>query len=241
LAILVEHYWLLSIEKSGQLLMKLGFIGTGAISEAIILGLVDTDFPVSEVIVSARNRTISAQLAEKFTKVRVSDNNQDIIDSSDLIFLAVRPQDAETVLSSLRFRDNQQVASLIATLPIEQIQEWTGPSAVITRAIPLPFVSEKAGVTAIYPDSKILTNLFASLGTVVVAKTSEEFDAFGVAGKNLGCLCGRSGAQGQHCDRGNEKCPQSHLVSPIGVALIPVSHAPDWARSLDRVELGLKP
>lgn len=170
--------------------MKLGFIGTGVITEAIITGLFDTDLPISDVTVSVRGRTISARLAENFPLVRVSQDNQEIVDESDVIFLAVRPQDAEAVVSPLQFGAGQQVASLIATLPIETLQKWIGPSAKIARAIPLPSVSDKQGVTAIYPSSEILAELFAPLGTVVTAKTLEEFDALAVASAIMGTYFG---------------------------------------------------
>ena len=42
--------------------MKLGFIGTGAISDAVVRGLASSDYPVSEFIVS--------QSSDKLDEVR---------------------------------------------------------------------------------------------------------------------------------------------------------------------------
>src|SRR4051794_33078800 len=47
----------------GRMAMKLGFIGTGAITEAIVVGLMEAEFPLSEIIVSARGAETAARLA----------------------------------------------------------------------------------------------------------------------------------------------------------------------------------
>ena len=72
--------------------MRLGFIGTGVITEAIITGVVKSEYPVSDIFVSLRNREVSKRLAMMSSKVKVLDDNQAIIDQSDMIFLAVLPQ-----------------------------------------------------------------------------------------------------------------------------------------------------
>ena len=43
--------------------MKLGFIGTGVITEAIVVGLMEAEFPLSEIVVSARGAATAARLA----------------------------------------------------------------------------------------------------------------------------------------------------------------------------------
>jgi len=115
--------------------MKLGFIGTGAITEAIVVGLMEAEFPLSEIIVSARGAATAARLAASFEKVRICTHNQDIVDGSDLLFLAVRPQIAEEVISSLAFPRDKAIVSLIAMLPAEKIAEWIGHPVDVTRAI----------------------------------------------------------------------------------------------------------
>ena len=118
--------------------MKLGFIGAGAITEAIVLGLMEAEFPLSEIIVSARGAATAARLAASFEKVRVCNDNQEIVDVSDILFLAVRPQIAEEVISPLAFPGGTAIVSLIAMLPAEKIAEWIEHPVDVTRAIPLP-------------------------------------------------------------------------------------------------------
>lgn len=171
--------------------MKIGFIGTGDIAEAVITGMMRSDFPVSDVAVSARSRHISAKLADEFPKVTVFEDNQQVVDAGcDLVFLSVLPQQAEAVLTPLNFGKNQEIASLIATVPAEKIALWCGPSGPITRAVPLPPVAECRAVTVLSGPSERLEDLFDRLGGSIVAKTLEELNALTMPSTLMGTFFG---------------------------------------------------
>lgn len=185
--------------------MKLGFIGTGVITEAIVTGLLNSDFPITEMILSERNKATSSRLAAASPLVHVCKSNQEIVDRSDVVFLAVRPQDAEPVLRPLRFRHEQDVASLIATLTAETLHDWIGPGVRIFRAIPLPSVANKRGVTAIFPDCTLGQQLFGNLGTVVTAKSLTQFDAYATTSALMGTYFGILDTATQWlCDQGTD-------------------------------------
>ncbi len=170
--------------------MRFGFIGTGVIAEAIILGMLKADYPVDEIVVSARTKSVSKRLAQASDKIRICENNADIVKAADLLFLAVLPQDAEHVLAPLEFSPEQKIVSLIATIPIAQLQEWTRHDAIICRAIPLPSVADLTGVTAVFPPLDAAMGLFQELGTAIPANTLEEFDSFAVASGMMGLYFG---------------------------------------------------
>ncbi len=161
--------------------MKLGFVGTGAITEAVVTGLMKSRSDISAVVVSPRSTHVAARLTEMFPVVRVGADNQDVVDSADIVFLAVRPQIAEEVVKELRFREQQQVVSLIAAVQIDALASWIGVPVTITRTIPLPFVAELRGATAIYPPNDQIADLFSSLGTAVQAKDLKQYNLFGAA------------------------------------------------------------
>lgn len=169
--------------------MTIGFIGTGVITEAIITGLVKAGSLPDLVLVSSRGEEISRRLAKDHSAVRVCSDNQDIVDAADLVVLAIRPQIAEDVLRRLSFKPRQKVCSLIASLSLDRLRGWLGPISVF-RAIPLPPVSELRGITAIYPADPIGVELFRSLGTVVTARTVEEFDAYACVSALMGTYFG---------------------------------------------------
>lgn len=164
---------------------KLGFIGTGVITEAIINGMIRANWPTGEILVSRRGAETSHRLARAHGQIRICDDNQTIVDEADLIILAVRPQIAQEVLSGLRFASGQRVLSLIAMTPVARLQEWLGPQVAVTRAIPLPSVAQCQGVTAIYPPEPDIAAMFTALGTAFVTSTEAEFDAYAVASATM--------------------------------------------------------
>jgi pyrroline-5-carboxylate reductase len=171
--------------------MKIGFIGTGDIAEAIIIGMMRADFAVDKIAVSARSRQTSSRLAQTYGTVQVYEDNQDVVDAGcDLVFLAVLPQQAKAVLTSLQFRDGQEVASLIGTVPVEKIAELTGATGRITRAIPLPPVADLRAITVLSGPSERLEGLFSQLGGVIVAQSLEEMNALTIPSALMGTFFG---------------------------------------------------
>ena len=49
--------------------MKLGFIGTGQIAKATILGILGSNLKVDRIYISQRNMNISRQLSKKSKKI----------------------------------------------------------------------------------------------------------------------------------------------------------------------------
>lgn len=160
---------------------KIGFIGTGAITEAMVRGLLSTPTTGCDIMVSQRNAEISARLAADFPAVVVAGDNQAIVEGCDTIVLAIRPQIAEDVVRPLRFRDGQRVISVIAATGRPALLDWIGADVHLTQAIPLPFVAERTGVTAIYPQDRETAAIFDVLGTAVECESKAEYDLLAAA------------------------------------------------------------
>ena len=158
--------------------MKLGFIGSGAIASAIITGLSSDQTDRPPILLLPRNADISAQLASRFSNVRVAATNQAVLEGSDVVMLTVRPQIARDALSELRFRRDRHVISLIATLSLETVSALIAPARRITRAVPLPSVAYRRGPTPIYPPDRRVADLFGALGGAIEVRTAGEFDTF---------------------------------------------------------------
>ncbi|MDA8992393.1 NAD(P)-binding domain-containing protein, partial [Candidatus Pelagibacter ubique] len=56
--------------------MKLGFIGTGKITSAVITGICSSSISYNKIIISERNKSTSSILKKKFKKITVSKDNQ---------------------------------------------------------------------------------------------------------------------------------------------------------------------
>lgn len=170
--------------------MKYGFIGIGTLAEAIIDGLIGTKLSVDSVIVSPRNAQVSARLAARHGVVTIASHNQAVVDNSDMVFIAVRPQVVESVLTSLKFPKGQHVVSLVAATSTQKLRSWVGSDTILTQAIPLPFVSARQGVTAVHPPTPEVCTVFAALGSCAPIETEEELEVAGVASALMGPFLG---------------------------------------------------
>lgn len=160
--------------------MKLGFIGTGALTSAIVTGLrslPESDVPV---VLSPRNAAVAADLAARFPGVHVAADNQAVLDACDTIMLGVRPQVAQEVLSGLTFRAGHEIVSLIATVSAEAVAALVAPAHRVTKALPMPMIALRQGATILYPPNPDMAAFFGRLGGVIEAGDVAEFDALSV-------------------------------------------------------------
>ncbi|WP_336276462.1 pyrroline-5-carboxylate reductase [Bartonella sp. CB178] len=164
--------------------MKIGFLGTGTISASMVDGLMKSAFNVSSIVVSPRNEQMAKRLSCKYDKVKIAENNQELLNSSDCVFLCLPNQIAEEALRSLRFRQEQLVVSVLAMAKVEEVEEWINHE--VYRAVPLPFVAECKNLTPIYPNHPFLRSMFDALGGTVVLDAEDQFNLFMTAGSLMG-------------------------------------------------------
>lgn len=160
---------------------SVGFIGTGAITEAMVRGILAKPSFATEVFVSPRSADTAGRLANEFPEVEIAADNQDVVERSDTVFLAIRPQIAEAVIRDLRFRSGQCVVSVVAATGRDRLLEWIDGDVHLIQAIPLPFVAERQGVTAVYPPDNQIARLFDVLGTAIQCTSQAEYDMLAVA------------------------------------------------------------
>jgi len=103
--------------------MRLGFIGTGKIASSVITGVCTSKISFQKILISRRNKNIAQKLKKRFRKVCIANNNQEIVDKCNWIFLAVTPEVAKRILPKLKFRSNQKVISFIATINLVQLKK----------------------------------------------------------------------------------------------------------------------
>jgi pyrroline-5-carboxylate reductase len=155
----------------------LGFVGTGTITASIVTGLCAVPESSNRIWLSPRNADVAARLASTCSQATVAGSNQQVLDRSDIVFLAVRPQIAHDVLRGLRFRPDHRVISLIATFSRDRIAALVAPATSISCAVPQPTVAARLGPTVIFPPDPVARTLFARLGTAVEVNSESELRA----------------------------------------------------------------
>ena len=146
--------------------MILGFIGTGKISSSIIYGIFKSKLKINRIYISSRNKNIAKKLEQRFKSVKIIKDNQEIINKSSTIILALTPKVGIKIIPKLEFPKNKKIISLISTINLDKLKRLTKNKNII-RAIPLPPVEINKGPIIICPPNKSAKNLFKNLGTVI--------------------------------------------------------------------------
>ena len=157
--------------------MILGFLGTGYIASSVIEGIFKSKLKIKKIYISPRNKILAKKLSRKFNKIKIIKNNQDLIDRSHWIFLAITPSVGHKILKKLYFKKDKKIISFISTINIKSLKTYTKNNN-ISRVIPLPFIGMKKGPIIIYPANNSLKIFFKNLGKVFEVKNEKLSKAF---------------------------------------------------------------
>ena len=147
--------------------MHLGFIGTGQITKAVIKGIIASKIKIKKIYNSNRNKQVSKYLKTKSKKIFIIQDNQEILDKSKWIFLAVTPSVGNKIIKNLKFKSSHTIISFISTMTLPDLKKNIKVKAKITRAIPLPPISLMKGPVPIFPSNLKVRNFFNKLGSSI--------------------------------------------------------------------------
>ena len=128
--------------------MKIGFIGSGKMAEAIISGVLNSGIIDSEnILCSDINKERINYIDNKY-KTSTFGNNSTIIDKCDLIFLCVKPQDIKKLKNDLydNLRENQSLLSILAGIKISTLSNVSNHKSIV-RIMPNTPAQIKKGVS----------------------------------------------------------------------------------------------
>ncbi|AXT18890.1 hypothetical protein D7030_00820 [Flavobacteriaceae bacterium AU392] len=153
---------------------KIGFIGVGKIASAVVEGLCTSKIENVFIHLSPRNSRNSSALASKFSNVKKMSSNQEVINTSDIIFITLRPLDAKRELENLRFNKHHIVISLIPYLLSSELHKIVKPANHVSRAIPLPTVINHNCPIPIFNPNETILEIFNYIGQPLVVKNEKE-------------------------------------------------------------------
>ena len=153
--------------------MILGFIGIGKISSSVITGISKTNIKYKKIILSPRNKIISKLIKKKYKKIYIAKSNQEVINKSDWVFLAVTPEVGKRIIKNLQFTSKKTIISFISTITLSELKKAIKVKATIVRAIPLPPISLKKGPIPICPPNQNVSAFFNKLGTSIEIKNEK--------------------------------------------------------------------
>ncbi|MDL4816409.1 NAD(P)-binding domain-containing protein [Actinomadura opuntiae] len=157
---------------------RIGIIGVGEIGRAIVMGLCDGGGASPEVFLSPRGAGTVAELSERYESVRVCAGNQEVVDRSDVVIIAVRRQDRHEALAGLRVDDDRIVVNVMAGVGNDDLRRTLATEAPLVRAIPLPAIRERRSVTVTCPSHPVVDALFEHLGGALPVADEAAFNVF---------------------------------------------------------------
>lgn len=154
---------------------KIGMIGVGNMGAALVRGFTHAQIvPPKNIFISDLDEEKTKALADEL-KVNVCKNGE-IVDKSEIVILAVKPQSMKETLCSIRshFRSDQLVISIAAGLHSTTIEDYIGIAVPVVRIMPNLPVVVKAGASAYslgqhasWPHGVVASLLFSSVGLIL--------------------------------------------------------------------------
>ena len=152
--------------------MKIGFIGCGKMGGAILKGVKDKVFALSDIAVYELNPKVLENLENQ--GVKTTSTITELANVSDILLLAIKPQDFNAMLESIKeSAKGKLIISIAAGVKIEKITSVLG-SVKVARVMPntAAAVCEASSVITFNElvdesDKKLCLQIFNAIGKVV--------------------------------------------------------------------------
>lgn len=149
-------------------LSAIGFIGTGEITTALVTGLCERSAEPYSIVLSPRGKENAAKLKAAYPEcVFVAKDNQEVVDRSEYVVLAMLPEQGEEICRALRFRPEHKVVNLMCDRPLQQIRSWIGDTAALVHMVPSTFNAFFDGPIVLCPPQKEIAGIFGNIGVIV--------------------------------------------------------------------------
>ncbi len=156
---------------------KIGFVGGGNMGEAIIKGLIQAKMvSPQQIFVCDIRRERTAYLHEHY-HVNISENLLDLTADSEVIILAVKPQDIASVLEEMKDKlgPNHLLISIAAGISTTYIESFLPEGVALIRVMPNTPALVLEGMSALTPGRyatqrhlELAESLFKAIGKTVI-------------------------------------------------------------------------
>ncbi|MCR5220815.1 MAG: pyrroline-5-carboxylate reductase [bacterium] len=172
-------------------MQTIGLIGGGNMAEAIIKGIVRTNLenPLN-ILLHEPNKSRCETLGREY-RLHFCESNGELVQKSDVILLAIKPQVSPTVLKEIapHVDGKQLILSIMAGVPTAAIENAFSSPVRVVRAMPNMPATVGEGVTALCAGSHaesgdLLTaeELFSGIGTVLRVEEKQMDAVTGLSG-----------------------------------------------------------
>ena len=155
---------------------KVAILGGGNIGLSIARGLIkDKRFSASNIYITRRNQAALSNLAKKGYKVTT--NNNEAVKNSEIIIIAVQPQQLNDLLTGIKKNlkaGKHIIISIVSGASINAIKKITGKNIEVIRAMPNTAIAIRESMTCLSGSDKrnsslqIAKDIFDSVGQTLI-------------------------------------------------------------------------
>lgn len=167
---------------------KIGFLGAGNMAQAIIKGLIESGVTTGDHILASNRTPGKLQKLHDQYQIQSIDTNESLVENSDIVILAVKPQDLLTAIEPIAssFHDDQVVISLAAGVTMKTLEKFL-PNARLVRMMPnTPSIIGRGVIGYSLNESDkaleaIMEDMCSPLGYTLKVEDEDQFEALMVS------------------------------------------------------------
>ena len=153
---------------------KIGFIGCGNMAKAMITSIIKAELVAPQSVFASDGYQPSLDDSKTRLGINTTMDNKEVVKSSDVIFLAVKPNIYDAVMQEIApLVDGKLIVSIAPGKTLAYLENGLGKNTKILRTMPNTPAMVGEGVTAICPnnnvtkeDQEVLETIIGTFGTV---------------------------------------------------------------------------
>lgn len=136
---------------------KIGFIGGGNMAASLIGGLIADGTSPAQIYIAEPDAQRAESLQQQFA-VKLTTNNTSLVEQSDVVVLAVKPQVLREVCQQITEAVKSRrplIISVAAGIRIGDIDRWLGGDNAIVRTMPNTPALVQCGATGLFANKRV--------------------------------------------------------------------------------------
>lgn len=171
---------------------KIAIIGAGAMSEALISGLIDNELiTCKDIFVTNNSNKDRLQQLKTTYDVTVTYDVENLLTNAEIVILAMKPRDAKEAIEKIKdyLTSEMIIVSVLAGVSMESIETFAGQTLSVVRAMPNTSAAIGQSATAIAANERVLPSqrlrvqkLFETIGYVTIVEEDQLDAVTGLSG-----------------------------------------------------------
>ena len=164
---------------------KIGFIGSGKMASAIIKGLIKTNFAMPENLIATQGEPTGIEEKSKNLGIKIILDNKELVKTSDVIFIAVKPNQVLGVLEEVKpfVTPEKLIVSIAAGVTLNKLETNLPQGSKVIRVMPNTPALVGEGMSGMVrgncageKDVEFVKDLLSTIGKCIVVDNESQID-----------------------------------------------------------------